>query len=59
MEGLFTHELTDKEYGKIVDYCCEQLKRLGYHIESPWGADEQEYYAEWSDTNRIMAEDYD
>jgi hypothetical protein len=50
MEGLFNNELTASEYGEIVDHCCEQLERLGYYIESPWGANE---------TNRIMEEDRD
>ena len=54
MEGLFNNELTPGEYGQIIDHCCEQLERLGYRIETPWGADE-----EIDDTNRIMEEDYD
>lgn len=56
MEGLFTHELTPAEYGKIIKHCCKQLQRLGYYIEDPWSLEEDE---EQDETSRIMEEDRD
>jgi len=37
IEELYTHELIADEYGQIINHCCEQLERLGYYIENPWG----------------------
>lgn len=57
MEGLFTHELTPEEYGKVIHHCLKQLERLGYYVDEAdlegWAPEEKD------ETNRLMEEDRD